>query len=95
MTTYFLTWFIRLFADDTILYVDITNHSDCQALQSDFSKLESWESEWLMAFNPEKYEVIRITKKLYFLTINFMGLKPGMQTFFWHRSYIQPFYNVW
>ena len=49
---------IRLFADDTI-----TNHSDCQALQSDLTTLESWESEWLMAFNPEKCEVIRITKK--------------------------------
>ena len=45
---------IRLFADDTIMYLTITNHSDCQALQSDLTTLESWESEWLMAFNPEK-----------------------------------------
>ena len=54
---------IRLLADDTIMYLTITNHSDCQALQSDLTTLESWESEWLMAFNPEKCEVIRITKK--------------------------------
>ena len=54
---------IRLFADDTIMYLTITNHSDCQALQSDLTTLESWESEWLIAFNPEKCEVIRITKK--------------------------------
>ena len=54
---------IRLFADDNIMYLTITNHSDCQALQSDLTTLESWESEWLMAFNPEKCEVIRITKK--------------------------------
>ena len=54
---------IRLFADDTIMYLTITNHSDCQALQSDLTTLKSWESEWLMAFNPEKCEVIRITKK--------------------------------
>ena len=45
------------------MYLTITNHSDCQALQSDLTTLESWESEWLMAFNPEKCEVIRITKK--------------------------------
>ena len=66
---------IRLFADDTIMYLTITNHSDCQALQSDLTTLESWESEWLMAFNPEKCEVIKITKKKkkqYFLTISFM-----------------------
>ena len=66
---------IRLFADDTIMYLTITNHSDCQALQSDLTTLESWVSEWLMAFNPEKCEVIRITKKekkQYFLTISFM-----------------------
>ena len=54
---------IRLFADDTIMYLTITNHSDCQALQSDLTTLESWESEWLMALNPEKCEVIRITQK--------------------------------
>ena len=39
------------------------HHSDCQTLQSDLTILESWENEWLMAFNPEKCGVIRITKK--------------------------------
>ena len=53
---------IRLFADDTIMYLTINNQSDCQDLQRDVSKLEIWEREWLMAFNPEKCEVIRITK---------------------------------
>ena len=52
---------IRLFADDTIMYLTITNYSDCKTQQTDLTILESWESEWLMAFNPEKYEVIRIT----------------------------------
>ena len=54
---------IRLFADDTIMYLTISNESDCQDLQRDLSKLETWEREWLMAFNPDKCEVIRITKK--------------------------------
>ena len=54
---------IRLFADDTIMYLTISNLSDCQDLQNDLSKLEAWETEWLMAFNPDKCEVIRITKK--------------------------------
>ena len=54
---------IRLFADDTIMYLTITNQSDCNYLQADLTKLETWESEWLMAFNPDKCEVIRITNK--------------------------------
>ena len=55
---------IRLFADDTIIYLTgVTNRTDCQALQADLIKLEIWESEWLMAFNTDKCEVIRITYK--------------------------------
>ena len=41
----------------------ISSKSDCQDLQRDLSKLETWEREWRMAFNPDKCEVIRITKK--------------------------------
>ena len=54
---------IRLFADDTIMYLTIANHSDCQALQSDLTILESLESEWRMAFNLDKCKVNKITKK--------------------------------
>ena len=39
---------IRLFADDTIIYLTVTNQTDCQTLQADLIKLEIWESEWLM-----------------------------------------------
>ena len=45
---------IRLFADDTIMYLTISTQDDCHALQSDLTKLEAWEKEWLMAFNPDK-----------------------------------------
>ena len=53
----------RLFADDTIMYLTVTNQTDCQALQADLTKLETLESEWLMVLNPDKCEVIRITNK--------------------------------
>ena len=70
---------IRLFADDTIMYLTVSNQADCQALQSDLSKLETWESEWLMAFNLDKCEVIRITNKkkttLFNYTLHGVGLK--------------------
>ena len=54
---------IRLFADDTIMYLTLSTQDDCHALQSDLTKLEAWDKEWLMAFNPDKCKVIHITKK--------------------------------
>ena len=54
---------IGLFADETIMYLTGSNQTDCQALQSGLSKPKTWESEWLMAFNPDKCEVIRITTR--------------------------------
>ena len=53
----------RLFADDTIVYLTITSESDAETLQDDLLKLEQWESDWSMEFNPDKCEVIRVTKK--------------------------------
>ena len=53
----------RLFADDTIVYLTINSPSDPEILQADLHKLEKWESSWSMEFNPDKCEVLRITKK--------------------------------
>ena len=57
----------RLFADDTIVYMTISSQSDAQTLQDDLLKLglklEQWESDWSMEFNPDECEVIRVTKK--------------------------------
>ena len=39
---------IRLFADDTKMYLTVSNQADCQAFQSDLSKLETWESEYMV-----------------------------------------------
>ena len=50
---------VRLFADDTISAL-----TDCHTLQSDLPyKLEKWEEEWLMSFNPDKCEIIHISRK--------------------------------
>jgi len=53
----------RLFADDCLMYRNIRNTEDTVTLQQDLNKLQKWESDWLMSFNPEKCEVIRITNK--------------------------------
>ena len=54
---------VRLFADDTLIYLIIHNSSDCIKLQEDLNNLERWESGWQMYFHPEKCEVIHITTK--------------------------------
>ena len=56
---------VRLFADDTLLYLTIHNSSDCTKLQDDLNNLQKWESDWQMSFHPEKCEVIHITTKKY------------------------------
>ena len=52
-----------LFADDSLLYRKICSPSDTKALQDDLDRLQKWEDDWMMSFNPSKCEVIRITKK--------------------------------
>ena len=53
----------RLFADDCFLYRIINSQEAAQSLQDDLDALQQWEKDWLMSFNPDKCEVIRITKK--------------------------------
>jgi len=53
----------RLFADDSLLYRKIKSPEDAQILQNDLNALQEWETTWKMSFNPDKCEVLRITRK--------------------------------
>ena len=52
----------RLFADDTIVYLTINSPSDPATVQTDLHKLEKWESNWSLEFNPEKCVMIKTEK---------------------------------
>ena len=54
---------IRLFADDTAIYLTLTSHLQSSTLQNDLRILEKWESDWDMEFNPSKCQVIHVTKR--------------------------------
>ena len=67
----------RLFADDCLLYRNIKTNEDAESLQDDLNKLQDWETDWQMHFNPDKCELIRITNKR--KTINAMYQIHGAQ----------------
>ena len=54
---------VRLFADDTVIYLTIKSESDCRQLQDDLQSLEKRESDWCMEFDPSKCNVIRVTRR--------------------------------
>ena len=54
---------VRLFADDTLLYLAVEWQSDTNSLQKDLYELENWENRWLMEFNTDKCQVLRVTRK--------------------------------
>ena len=58
-----LTSTVKLFADDTLLYGVVVGDSDCDNLQDDLNKLEIWQHEWQMQFNPSKCNIICISNK--------------------------------
>ena len=53
----------RLFADDTIVYREISSPTDSAALQHNLEALQCWEKRWGMSFNPSKCNTINITRK--------------------------------
>ncbi|KAK3109083.1 hypothetical protein FSP39_022693 [Pinctada imbricata] len=52
---------VRLFADDTVVYITICKRGDSAQLQEDLHNLETWEKAWDMEFNPSKCQVIRVS----------------------------------
>ena len=53
---------VRLFADDTAIYLAVSGLEDAQILQQDLDHLHEWELEWDMEFNPSKCVVIHVTR---------------------------------
>ena len=52
---------VRLFADDTAIYLTLDSKIDSDTIQKDLDRLQTWEARWDMEFNPSKCQVIRVT----------------------------------
>ena len=55
---------VRLFADDTILYIFIDNPiQSAQALNDDLARISQWAREWLVKFSAPKTKTMTISRK--------------------------------
>ena len=55
---------IRLFADDTSLYIIVDNPIlAAEKLNTDLQKIHRWATQWLVSFNPAKSESLLISRK--------------------------------
>ena len=55
---------IRLFADDTSLYIIVDNPQQAaNLLNADLAKIHLWASRWLVSFNPSKSESMTLSRK--------------------------------
>ena len=50
---------VSLFADDTRIIKPVMNHTDVEELQEDLETLYQWQERNNMAFNSNKFEVLR------------------------------------
>ena len=62
---------VRLFADDTIMYVTMTGERDATSLQQDLDHLADWEEKCQMKFHPQKCSVLRITRNKFTKIFNY------------------------
>ena len=63
-----LTTNARLFADDVLLF-SVVDHINLSAtnLNSDFSKINAWASQWRMTFNPDPNKQAQDGKSVYYV----------------------------
>ena len=54
---------LRLFADDSLIYHEISSQANIVELQSDLDRLAEWARTWQMSFNVSKCEHMRVTRK--------------------------------
>lgn len=53
---------VLLFADDCVVFREITSDNDANLLQSDLNAVANWSKTWLMELNTKKCKVMRISR---------------------------------
>ena len=78
---------VRLFADDTAVYLTVSSFKDVNILQADLDTLQEWERTWDMEFNPGECQVLQITRSKQPLQSQYTGRGSSIGSeFAWHAS---------
>ena len=59
---------VRLFADDCLVYRNVSTVEDQLCLQRDLTALDNWAKRWGMRFNPAKCNIMRISRSKQVIT---------------------------
>ena len=55
---------IRLFADDTCLFIEVDNRdTTAELINSDLEEIQTWANKWLVTFSPPKTKSLIISNK--------------------------------
>ena len=55
---------VRLFADDTCLFIEVDNHLESGALiNEDLGSISAWANQWLITFSPSKTKSLILSNK--------------------------------
>ena len=76
---------VRLFADDTAIYLTMECSDSHRALRNDIDSLSRWESRWDMKFNPSKCQVVRVTT----------SRRPINTLYYLHGQILWPVLDTW
>ena len=55
---------LRLFADDTKVFIRSDQEGARESLQKDLTRLQDWFVKWLLKFHPQKYHVLKLGYKM-------------------------------
>ena len=58
-STWYVTWEIKLFADDTKIYSTIKDTSDTLLLQQNLEMVNEWSHKWFLKFNVDKCKLLQ------------------------------------
>ena len=95
---------IKLFADDTILYISSNDDQmSADVLNKNLKKITKWSNQWLVNFNPKKTKMLNVTNKkdtnqnkqpIYFSEVKIPTVNEHKHLSIWFDSKLEWSYHI-